>query len=85
MIEAIVFGAITAFMACYVVYDNKRLDRNAKKNATQLRESALAEVDRAGLSVEDFPKYRDALEGERHLKVNEIIDIYYVCRSRTRR
>lgn len=85
MIESIVFGAITASIVGYVLYDNNRLDRNAKKNAPQLRKSALAEIDRAGLSVEDFPKYRGALEGERHLKVNEIIDIYYVCRSRRRR
>ena len=81
MISAIIFGILTAAMGGYIVYDNKRIDQNAKKNAVQLRESTLAEIDRAGLSVSDFPKY----EGERHLKVSEIIDIYYVCRSRRRR
>lgn len=85
MIEVIVFGLLTAAMSGYLVYDNQRLDRHAKENATQLRESALKEIDSAGLSVADFPKYEDALRGERHLKVNEIIDIYYVCRSRRRR
>ena len=82
MISAIIFGILTAAMGGYIVYDNKRIDQNAKKNAVQLRESTLAEIDRAGLSVSDFPKYEDALRGERHLKVSEIIDIYYVCRTR---
>lgn len=85
MISTIIFGILTVAMGGYIVYDNKRIDQNAKKNAVQLRESTLAEIDRAGLSVSDFPKYEDALRGERHLKVNEIIDIYYVCRSRRRR
>ena len=85
MIEVIVFGLLTAAMSGYLVYDNQRLDRHAKSNATKLRESALEEIDSAGLSVTDFPKYEDALRGERHLKVNEIIDIYYVCKSRRRR
>ena len=85
MIEAISFGVLTAIILGYVVYDNNRLDRNAKKNAVKIRESTLAEIDRAGLSVEDFPKSKDALEGERYLKVREIIDIYYVCRTRKRR
>ena len=85
MISAIIFGILTAAMGGYIVYDNKRIDQNAKKNAVQLRESTLAEIDRAGLSVSDFPKHEEALRGERHLKVSEIVDIYYVCRSRRRR
>lgn len=85
MMSAILFGILTAALGGYLVYDNKRIDQNAKKNAVELRESTLAEIDRAGLSVSDFPKYEDALRGERHLKVSEIIDIYYVCRSRRRR
>ena len=85
MIEVIVFGLLTAAMSGYLVYDNQRLDRHTKENATKLRESALEEIDRAGLSVADFPKYEDALRGDRHLKVNEIIDIYYVCKLRRRR
>ena len=85
MISTIIFGILTVAMGGYIVYDNKRIDQNAKKNAVQLRESTLAEIDRAGLSVSDFPKYEDALRGERHLKVSEIIDIYYVCRTRRRR
>ena len=85
MITTIIFGILTVAMGGYIVYDNKRIDQNAKKNAVPLRESTLAEIDRAGLSVSDFPKYEDALRGERHLKVSEIIDIYYVCRSRRRR
>lgn len=85
MIEVIVFGLLTASLAGYTVYDNRRMDRNAKKNETKLRESALAEIDRAGLDIVDFPKYEDALLGERHLRVREIVDIYYVCRSRRRR
>lgn len=85
MIEVIVFGLLTAALGGYVVYDNQRMDRHAKENATKLRETALEEIDRAGLRVADFPKYEDALRGDRHLKVNEIIDIYYVCRLRQRR
>ena len=82
MIEVIVFGLLTAAMSGYLVYDNQRMDRHAKENATRLREYALEEIDRAGLGVADFPKYEDALRGERHLKVSEIVDIYYVCRTR---
>lgn len=82
MTGVIFFGILTAAMGAYLVYDNRRIDQNAKKNAEQIRESTLAEIDRAGLSVSDFPKYEDALRGERHLKLSEIIDIYYVCRRR---
>lgn len=85
MIEAIVFGLLTAALSGYLVYDNQRMDRHAKENATRLRESTLKEIDRSGLSVADFPKCEDALRGDRHLKVNEIIDIYYVCKLRRRR
>lgn len=85
LIEVIIFSVLTASALGLTVYDNKRIDKNAKKNAPQLREAALEEIDRAGLSVTDFPKYEDALRGERHLKVNEIVDIYYVCRSKRRR
>lgn len=85
MIEVIIFGILTASMAGLAVHDNRRMDRNAKKNETKLRESALAEIDRSGLDIVDFPKYEDALSGERHLKVKELVDIYYVCRSRRRR
>ena len=85
MMSAIFFAILTAALGGYLVYDTRRIDQNAKKNAPQIRESALEEIDRAGLSVSDFPKYEDALRGERHLKVNEIIDIYYACRSRRRR
>lgn len=82
MMGAILFGILTAAMGGYLVYDTKRIDQNAKKNAEQIRETTLAEIDRAGLSVSDFPKHEDALRGERHLKVSEIVDIYYVCRTR---
>lgn len=85
LIEVIIFSVLTASALGYTVYDNKRIDKNAKKNAPQLREATLEEIDRSGLSVTDFPKYEDALRGERHLKVNEIVDIYYVCRSKRRR
>lgn len=82
MMGAIFFGILAAAMGGYLVYDNRRIDQNAKKNAEQIREATLAEIDRAGLSVSDFPKHEDALRGERHLKVSEIVDIYYVCRTR---
>lgn len=82
MMGAILFGILTAAMGGYLVYDSRRIDQNAKKNAEQIREATLAEIDRAGLSVSDFPKHEDALRGERHLKVSEIVDIYYVCRTR---
>lgn len=82
MTGAILFGILTAAMGGYLVYDSRRIDQNAKKNAEQIREATLAEIDRAGLSVSDFPKHEDALRGERHLKVSEIVDIYYVCRTR---
>lgn len=82
MMGAILFGILTAAMGGYLVYDSRRIDRNAKKNAEQIREATLEEIDRAGLSVSDFPKQEDALRGERHLKVSEIVDIYYVCRTR---
>lgn len=82
MMGAILFGILTAAMGGYLIYDTKRIDQNAKKNAEQIREATLAEIDRAGLSVSDFPKHEDALRGERHLKVSEIVDIYYVCRTR---
>ena len=82
MMGAILFGILTAAMGGYLVYDTKRIDQNAKKNAEQIRETTIAEIDRAGLSVSDFPKHEDALRGERHLKVSEIVDIYYVCRTR---
>lgn len=85
MIEVIVFGLLTAALSGYLVYDNRRMDSRAEENAARIRELALEEIDRAGLSVADFPKYEDALKGDRHLRVNEIVDIYYVCKSRRRR
>lgn len=85
ILEAIVYGAIVASISGYVLYDNKRIDNNAKKNQDKIRDEALKEIDRAGLDVEDFPKYEDALRGDRHLKVNEIVDLYYICRTRRRK
>lgn len=85
ILEILVFSALTAGVAGLSVYDNKRMDRHAKQNEVKLREGALREIDRAGLDVSDFPMYEDALRGERHLKVKEIIDLYYTCRSRRKR
>lgn len=85
ILETVAFGILTASLVGYTIYDNKKLDRNAKKNEDKIREGVLAEIDKAGLSVSDFPKHEDALNGERHLKVPEVIDIYYVCRTRRRR
>lgn len=85
MVEALVYGAIVAGISGYALYDNKRVDSHAKKNQDKIREDALKEIDKAGLDVTDFPKYEDALRGDRHLKVNEIVDLYYICRVRRRK
>lgn len=83
--EAITLGILVAAFGGYTFYDSMRIDRNAKENEEKFRKETLELIDRSGLDVADFPKYEDALRGERHLKVGEIVDIQYICRTRGRK
>ena len=78
------FGVLIVGVLAWSITENVKSNRDAKKNQVSIREGALAEIEKAGLSVDDFPKAKDALEGHRHLKPLEIIDIYYKCRVQQR-
>lgn len=82
--EVITLGILVSALGGYTFYDSRRMDRKAKENEEKIREDTLDYIEASGLEITDFPKYIDALKGERHLKVSEVVDIHYICKTRGR-